>query len=106
MNYATEFDSSFDFWGGALSRVEIIINAFGYDGVEELCDFVTRYFEGYGELPTATEINDFVQFDVSCFETCYGAPECGCELVFTLDPDETAEELAGDIEMGYARQLF
>ena len=106
MNYATEFDSSFEFWGGALSRVETINNVFGSDGVDELCDFVAMYFEDYEELPTATEINDFVWFEVSCFETCHGVPQCGCELVFTIDPDETAEDLANDIENGYARQLF
>ena len=106
MRYTVEFDSSFEFWAGARHKVECVRDRFGLDGVNELCDFVESCLDDCDEPPTATEINDFVWFELFCFETCHGAPQCGCELVFTIDPDETADELAEDIEIGYARQLF
>lgn len=106
MYYTVEFDDSFKFWAGAFEKVEIVRNSFGQSGVDELCEYVEMYFEGIDEPPTETEINDFVWFELSCFETCHGAPQCGYELVFTVDHDETAEELEDDINNGYARELF
>lgn len=106
MNYLTEFDETFEFWAGALSNVNAVTEAFGSDGVSKLCEFVADYFDDYGVSPTAEDINDFGWHDVSCFETCHGFPQCGCELIFTLDSDETWSELSDDVEMGYARQVF
>ena len=60
MYYAVEFDiNSFEFWSGAVSRIE---NIRELDKLDELEALIVEVFSG-SENVTETDINDFVWFE-------------------------------------------
>lgn len=60
MNYSVEFNiEKFEFWQGAKNVVKIIKEKYG--NLDELNDLILVVFDG--QLPSETEINDFVWFD-------------------------------------------
>lgn len=50
----------FEFWGGAI-QIAKMINEF--DNADECWDVLEETVKNWGELPTKTEINDFIWFD-------------------------------------------
>ena len=60
MEYKVDFDvQNFPFWSGAKDRTENLT----YDQLEELGSYIEQNLDnGDGEIPTDTEINDFVWF--------------------------------------------
>lgn len=61
MQYTVDFDiRKFDFWSGARERYEEYEKQGRLDELEQM---IEDAFCGCDELPTDTEINDFVWFD-------------------------------------------
>ena len=60
MKYAVDFDiDNFEFWGGARRVIEQVRKE---DLLEDASVLIETAFEG--ETPTATQINDYVWFDL------------------------------------------
>lgn len=65
MEYKVDFDvQNFPFWSGAKDRTDGLT----YDQLEELGRYIEQNLDnGDGEIPTDTEINDFVWFECDDF---------------------------------------
>ena len=75
MFYKVEFDvDNFEFWSGARDRIE----GANEDQKRAVQDRIEEYFEGCGEIPTDTQINDLVWFE--------------CDDIFYSDEEEDDEE--------------
>lgn len=66
MEYAQEFDiATFEFWSGARSRVDSLRDVPG--GLEALGEFIENLFDEWDKIPTETEINDLVWFELGAW---------------------------------------
>lgn len=76
MEYTKTFGIDFPFWAGAAAKVGNL----NMEGREALVEHIETVFEDC--TPSATEINDYVWFELCCAVTCHGAPQAGHEYVF------------------------
>lgn len=102
MQYAKDFDiMTFEFWSGAKTKVDTL----DYDEKQALEEMINTVFDVDDYIPTDTEINDFVWFDVNyiTYDT-HGAPQCGCEVQFHMNDDfQYDDDFMARVENGYAR---
>lgn len=108
MKYTMNLDTSFGFWDYAKFKVDTLREECGENAVVDLILFIEKHFEG--DTVESSDINNFVWFEVECYETCHGLPQCGHEIVFVNVYDDhydaTMEDLYYEIDNGYARRVF
>ena len=83
MKYTKEFSEGFEPWSGAVSTYDRIIEEKGLDALENALE---QIFEGDGEPPTDTQINDLLWFDS---DTVY--------KMLGMKPDNTHERTLDEI---------
>lgn len=94
MTFIKEIESVryFDFWGGA-EQVANQINS--RDDADKIWNDLDEYFSNFDEVPSETEVNDFVWFEAED----YLKNNFGIDLYSDDEDEEESENEKGDEEV-------